>query len=99
MSTAHATQSSLGTDRSGNPVRVKVIAEAVPAQAMERIANPKATVRRPITFARLLRPRLRSRLTLIQSSSSPTSPAPMIASMSVMPLRVKIVSARRWLTM
>ena len=53
-----------------------------------RKANPTPTINRPSIFARLLRPRLRAATTLIQSSTNPTAPPPMIASITKMPVRV-----------
>lgn len=68
--------------------RVKPISVWTSVKVTMQIANPNATARSPMTFAFLLRPRLRSRVTLMPSSSRPTRPAPKMARITKMPVRV-----------
>ncbi len=66
------------------------------AQVSARITNPTATTSWPRILARLLSPRLRCCLTLIQSSMSPTIPAPTMAKTTVRPGVVKTAVIFRW---
>ena len=53
-------------------------------------AKPPPTAHRPSILARLLRPLLSARVTLSQSSSNPTQVEPRIASITKIPVRVKM---------
>ena len=91
---AQMTQTSLPMDMPGRSARVNAITGLVCAQYIDITAKPQATTSSPTILADLLRPKFRSRLTLIQSSIKPTPLAPTIAAISTRPERVKIVSER-----
>ena len=80
----------------GESKRVNEIVVWMLVNSSVATAKARATTSRPNIFARLDRPRLRSRLTLIQSSMAPTAPAPTIVATTIRPVRVKTSPERTW---
>src|SRR4029453_14242255 len=76
--------------------RVKLTVVSWSVQATQATAKPSATSSRPPILARLDRPRLRSWLTLTQSSNAPPPAAPAMASMTSTPVRVNTRPPRTW---
>jgi hypothetical protein len=94
--TANTSHPALPSSQPGSFQRVKLTVVSTSVQARAATAKPTATTSRPPILARLLRPRLRSWLTLIQSSSAPTTPAAAIVNMTSTPLRVKTRPSLTW---
>ena len=78
------------------PFRVKDSMVLTLTQRTASTAKALATTSCPVSLARLLRPVLCWRLTLIQSSVSPTRPAPTMVRMMSTPERVKTTPGPRW---
>jgi hypothetical protein len=87
--TASTIQPTSPSCQPGSVARVKLSVVSTSVHLTHAIANPTATTSRPPILARIESPRLRSLLTLIQSSIAPTTAAPAMASMTRTPLRVK----------
>ena len=87
-STAHTPQKNRPSSSPGLSKRVKETLVWMEVNSVISTAKAMLTASRPTILARLLRPRLRLAFTLIQSSSRPTRPAPTMAPMAMMPLRV-----------
>ncbi|CAB4824789.1 unannotated protein [freshwater metagenome] len=88
MNTAHTTHANLPRSRPNESQRVNDTVVCTLVAVTIKMPNPPATPSNPNSLARLLSPRLRSRMTLIQSSSNPTSALPMIAAITKIPVRV-----------
>jgi hypothetical protein len=94
--TANTTQPGPVRFHPGSSHRVKLNVVSTSVQARQATAKPNATSSRPPILARLDRPRLRSLLTLIQSSNAPTTAAPAMASITSTPVRVNTRPAWKW---
>ena len=85
---AHIDQPARPSSRPGLSKRLKETVVWADVNSVMAQANPMPTASRPMILVFLFRPRLRAATTLIQSSSRPTSPAAMMVSITMMPVRV-----------